>query len=320
MHAAVVRDWATAPRYEVFADPITLGEHEEVVEVLASGLHPRVRSQAAGSHYTSTDTLPLIPGIDGVGRRADGTLVYFVLPDTNLGALAEQTVVDARRLVTLPASSDPVVLAAAMNPAMSSWIALRDRLSFTTGESVLIMGATGSAGQLAVQVAKHLGAGEIVVAGRGQARLDLLRALGADRTIDLAGPLEQVAADYAARAAEVDVVLDYLWGPPTELALPALLQARRDRGRLLSWIEIGSVAGPDIALPSAALRQANVHFLGSGQGSASTAGILASLPALVEELSRGSFVIDAVTRPLRDVEAVWGERSQSSGERIVLVP
>ncbi|HEX3678281.1 MAG TPA: zinc-binding alcohol dehydrogenase family protein, partial [Galbitalea sp.] len=107
MHAAVVREFGQPPRYEGFAEPVPQNEHEELVDVIAAGLHPRVRSQAAGSHYTSTDELPLIPGIDGVGRRADGSLVYFVLADTPHGAMAERTIIDTRRSIPLPADSDP---------------------------------------------------------------------------------------------------------------------------------------------------------------------------------------------------------------------
>jgi NADPH:quinone reductase-like Zn-dependent oxidoreductase len=312
MFAAVVRNFGAPPRYEEFVAPLPAGAHEEVVDVLASGLHPRVRSQADGSHYTATDELPLIPGIDGVGRRTDGSLVYFILPDTIYGAMAQQTVINNRRSITLPGDANPALIAAAMNPAMSSWIALKARIKFEPGQSVLILGATGSAGQLAIQVAKHLGAGEIVAAGRGAGwaagrGAERLAALGATSTIDLAADPDTVAADIAAKSSEVDVVLDYLWGPPTQAALMPLLRARRDPGKLLSWVEIGSVAGADIVLPSAALRQANIHFLGSGQGSASAAGILATLPSLVDEVLAGTFALDVVTRPLAKVETVWGE-------------
>ena len=105
-----------------------------MVDVLAAGLHPRVRSSANGSHYTSSGDLPLIPGIDGVGRSADGELLYFVLPDTRRGSMAEQTVVDRRRSVVLPAGSDAAAIAAAMNPAMSSWLALRARIAIQPGQ------------------------------------------------------------------------------------------------------------------------------------------------------------------------------------------
>src|SRR4051812_6219758 len=101
MNAAVVRAFDRPPRYEAYAAPEPTGEDEILVDVLASGLHPRVRSAARGTHYTSTDELPLIPGIDGVGRTPGGELLYFVLPDTAFGAMADQTVVDRRRAVAL---------------------------------------------------------------------------------------------------------------------------------------------------------------------------------------------------------------------------
>jgi NADPH:quinone reductase-like Zn-dependent oxidoreductase len=313
MHAAVVTEFDHAPRFEEFADPKP-GEHEEVVDVLAAGLHPRVRSQANGSHYTSSDELPLIPGIDGVGRRADGSLVYFLLPDTTWGSMAERTAIDVRRSIALPADADPVLIAAAMNPAMSSWVALRKRVVFEPGQSVLVLGATGSAGQLAVQVARHLGAGSVIAAARDTAKLALV---GADETIDIAA--EDAADQFSAKAANVDVVLDYLWGAPTEAAITPLISGRDDRSRLVSWIQIGAVAGADIALPSAVLRQANIHFLGSGQGSASARGILEVLPSLADEIDGGTFAIDAVTRPLSEVERVWTEK-QDSTQRTVFTP
>ena len=96
MKAAVVRSFDAPPRYEEFADPAPRGRDELLVDVLAVGLHPRVRSQADGSHYTSTGALPLIPGVDGVGRGADGIVRYFVLDDTPMGSMAEKTVIDIK--------------------------------------------------------------------------------------------------------------------------------------------------------------------------------------------------------------------------------
>ena len=154
MKAAVVSSFDPLPATRSFPAPIPAGPDELLVDVLAAGLHPRVRSQADGSHYTSTGELPLVPGIDGVGRGPDGLLRYFVLPDTTLGAMAEQTVIDPRRSIVLPAGTDPVAVAAAMNPAMSSWVALRQRVPFQAGQDVLVLGATGNAGQMAVQVAR----------------------------------------------------------------------------------------------------------------------------------------------------------------------
>jgi NADPH:quinone reductase-like Zn-dependent oxidoreductase len=123
MYAAVVTSFDKPPAYREIPSPIPQTDDELVVDVVASGLHRRVRSQADGSHYTSSGELPLVLGIDGVGRASDGTLRYFVLPDTTMGAMAEQTVIDQRSSLVLPDGADPILVAAAMNPVMSSWIA-----------------------------------------------------------------------------------------------------------------------------------------------------------------------------------------------------
>jgi len=316
MKAAVVSEFDSAPRYEDFPIPVPAGQDQMLVDVLAAGLHPRVRSQADGSHYTSTGELPLVPGVDGVGRGPDGRLRYFVLPDTTAGAMAEQTVIDTRRSIVLAEGTDPVAVAAAMNPAMSSWVALRQRVSFQPGQDVFVLGATGNAGQMAIQVAKRLGAGQIVAAGRDADRLAALPALGATAIVPLG------AADTAERlaktAADVDVVLDYLWGPPAADAMAAIITSRADRGHPLSWIEIGSVAGPTAAIPSAALRAARLQIVGSGQGSVSTREYLAELGVLAGEIASGAIAVDARPVPLAQVEQAWA--ATDARHRIVLVP
>jgi NADPH:quinone reductase-like Zn-dependent oxidoreductase len=319
MHAAVVHSFDTPPRFDTFPAPTASGEHEILVDVLAAGLHPRVRSAADGSHYTSDGTLPMIPGVDAVGRTPEGELLYFVAPDTALGTMAEQAVVDRRQAITLPPGTDPAAVAAAMNPGMSSWVALRRRVSFQPGGSVLVMGATGNAGQLAVQIAKHLGAARVVGAGRDPRRLDLLKSLGADEVVSLDGDDDDVADRLGRAAADVDVVIDYLWGRPTEQAMPALLTARADRSKALAWVQIGSMAGQDITLPSFLLRAANLTIMGSGQGSVTTAGILAELPSLAEEIASGSLAVDPLPVPLDQVEQAWSTPA-APGRRVVLTP
>jgi NADPH:quinone reductase-like Zn-dependent oxidoreductase len=309
MKAAVVSSFGSPPRYQDFPVPAPTGDDDEMlVDVLAAGLHPRVRSQANGSHYTSTGELPLVPGVDGVGRGPDGQLRYFILPDTTMGSMAEQTVIDTRRSVVLPDSTDPVAVAAAMNPAMSSWVALRQRTRFQAGQDVLVLGGTGNAGRMAIQVARHLGAGQVIAAGRGADRLASLPALGADAAV----PLEDCKA-----AADVDVVIDYLWGEPAVAAMTAIVTSRADRGRPLTWIQIGAVAGATAAIPSAALRAARLDIVGSGQGSVSVREYLAELPALAEEISAGTFDVDASAVPLADVEQAW---TAGTKQRVVLVP
>jgi NADPH:quinone reductase-like Zn-dependent oxidoreductase len=319
VHAAVVTSFDQPPAYEPFADPQPIADTDEVVDVLAAGLHPRVRSGAAGRHYSSTGELPLIPGIDGVGRTDQGLLVYFVLLETRYGSMAERAVIDRRRSVPLPDGVDVTAIAAGMNPAMSSWVALRRRIDFQAGQSVLVLGATGNAGQLAVQVARHLGASRVIAAGRDAGRLEPLRDLGADDIVSLAGSPDSVGRALGTAAATVDVVIDYTWGPPTQRALPAILSHRQDDAQPLTWVQIGSVAGPTVELQSAWLRAVRVQIVGSGQGSVSAGAIVDELPALAAELTAGTFAVNAVPTPLADVTAAWSA-PVSPGHRIVLIP
>ncbi|MFC1437587.1 zinc-binding alcohol dehydrogenase family protein [Streptacidiphilus sp. N1-10] len=321
IHAAVVSSFDHPPRYEPFhlPDPDPADSDRQLVDVLAVGLHPRVRSGASGSHYTSDGKLPLVPGVDGVGRRRDGTAVYFAAADDLVGPMATRTVIDTRRSVELPDGADPVRIAAAMNPAMSAWVALRRRVPLQAGQSVLVLGATGNAGRMAVQIAKRLGAGRVVGAGRDLDRLAALPGLGADATVALTADADATAAALADAAAEVDVVVDYLWGRPAAEAMLAVLRARADRSRALDWIQIGSMAGPTIELPSAALRSANLRLQGNGQGAVSTRAYVAELPSLVEEIGNGGLAIATRAVPLADVETVWTE-PEVPGVRTVLVP
>jgi NADPH:quinone reductase-like Zn-dependent oxidoreductase len=316
MKAAVVRSFDHPPRYEDFADPVARDADEVIVEVLAAGLHPRVRSGADGTHYTSEGELPMVPGVDAVGRLADGGLAYFVAGDGVPGTMAERAVMDTRRSVALPDGVDAVAIAAAMNPGMSSWVGLRRRAELEPGESVLVLGATGNAGRMAVQIAKHLGAGEVVAAGRNPEALAALPGLGADRVVALDG--EEID-ELGEAASGVDIVIDYLWGRPAEAAIAAIVRRRQDRARALRWVQVGAVAGANVVLPSAALRAANLKVMGSGQGSVTTVGIVAELPALAREIDAGAFAVDAEPVPLAEVETTWSA-PVANGRRLVFVP
>ena len=261
----------------------------------------------------------MIPGIDGVGRRQDGKKVYFVAADDALGTMAEKAVVDERYSIELPDDIDAVKVAAALNPAMSAWVALRRRVPIEVGQAVLILGATGNAGRMAVQVAKHLGAGRVVGAGRNLTQLNALRSIGADEVVHLTADVDASARALGIAAAEVDIVLDYLWGRPAQEAIGALLAKRAVRSRALDWIQIGSVAGPTIELPSVYLRSANLRLQGNGQGAVTTELYIAELPSLVGEIGAGTIGVKTNRSPLTEVEAIWGE-GDIPGERTVLVP
>ncbi len=319
MNAAVVTSSSEPPHYMRFDRPHPTDEKETSVEVLAAGLHPRVRSGASGSHYTSAGLLPMIPGVDGVGRLSDGRLIYFAADDRLQGTMAERAIASRGRWVELPADVDIAKVAGAMNPAMSSWVALRQRVALQTGQSVLVLGATGNAGAMAVTIAKRLGAAYVVAAGRNPTRLQALRTEGADATVELSADAEATQKAMAAVAAEVDVVIDYLWGEPSLRAMTAIVKGRSDRSRRLDWIQIGAITGPTIALPSAALRSANLRIQGSGQGSVSPRAYLAELPSLVAEINAGTIPVTVRTEPLAAVERVWNEPT-APGERVVLTP
>ena len=319
MNAAVVTSFGEPPRYQQFEVPRPVSPLEIVVDVLAVGLHPRVRTGAAGAHYTSSGTLPMIPGIDGVGRRPDGRRIYFAAADDVIGTMADKAVVDQRRAVELPDHVDVAKVAAAMNPAMSSWVALRRRVPIEPGQTVLVLGATGNAGAMAVQIAKLLGAGRVIGAGRDPGQLAALTALGADEVVPLTSDRDATDRALGAAAGEADIVIDYLWGKPAQQAMMALLTARSDRSRALDWIQIGAMAGPTIELASVALRSANLRLQGNGQGAVSTAAYLAELPALVDEIDAGAIAVKANAVSLSDVAAIWN-LPDAPGERTVLVP
>jgi NADPH2:quinone reductase len=184
MNAAVVHAFDAPPRYTSFDEPVA-AEGEAIVNVSAAGLHQIVKLLAKGTHYGSTGVLPFIPGVDGVGRLQDGTRVLFGSSRSPFGTFAERSVTARTFCIPAPEGLDDATIAGITNPGMSSWAALTARAQFAAGESVLILGATGVAGQLAVQIAKRLGARRVIAAGRNAEALDTLKHLGADVVISL---------------------------------------------------------------------------------------------------------------------------------------
>jgi len=316
MKAAVVRDFDQGPRYDSFELPAS--ESDLVLEVLAAALSPRVRSGASGAHYTSKGALPLVPGIDGVGRLPSGQRVYFLAANDVVGTLAEQAVAEPRLSVPLPDHVSSSAIAAGMLPAISSWVALTQRASLRPGHSVLVLGATGTAGQLAVQIAKHLGAANVIAVGRDADALERTRAWGADQVVRLTGT--RADGDAVAQvASEVDIVVDYLWGSVTAAVMPAVCRHRQAESRALHWVLVGSVAGDEIALSSVLLRKRNLHILGSGQGAVSTADMFSVSSDIVAAFAAGQLDVRVREVPLADV-ATWWSAPAASGERLVFIP
>jgi NADPH2:quinone reductase len=320
MNAAIVDSFAKAPRYGSFADPVAEAG-EVLVQVEAAGLHPIVKSLANGTHYGSTGALPFIPGVDGVGRLEDGTRVYFGVSRPPFGTFAERAMTNAALSVRLPDGLDALIAAGIANPGMSSWVALQYRAQFVAGESVLILGATGAAGHLAVQIAKRLGARRVVAAGRNPEALAVLKNVGADALISLEQPREALIAAFRGEIVEhgVDVVLDYLWGEPAECVLAAIAQKGLSHAApRIRYVEIGQSAGATITLAGATLRSSGVELLGSGFGSASMKEIFAALAKFFEQAVQAPFETKVQAASLRDIERLWN--TPERGARLVFQP
>jgi NADPH:quinone reductase-like Zn-dependent oxidoreductase len=319
MNAAVVNAFRVAPSYTSFAEPVAT-EGEVLVNVSAVGLHRVVKALADGSHYASSDLLPMIPGVDGVGRLEDGTRVYFGMVRRPFGTFAERAVTAPSMCLPIPKALDDVTVAAIMNPGMSSWAAL-SRAQFVAGESVLILGATGVAGQLAVQVAKRLGARRVVAAGRNSQVLEELEQRGADAVISLSQGQETVVSSLRSEWVKdgFDVVLDYVWGHPAECLLEAISQKGRGlAASRIRFVQVGESAGPMIALPAATLRSGGLELLGSGFGSVSIEEIFSAVTKFLKEAEKEPFQIKTTAAPLSEIEALWNSAQQ--GARLVFQP
>ncbi len=319
MNAAVVDAFRVPPSYTSFAEPVAT-EGEVLVNVSAVGLHRVVKALADGSHYASSGKLPMIPGVDGVGRLEDGTRVYFGMVRPPFGTFAERAVTAPSMCLPIPEALDDVTVAAIMNPGMSSWAALL-RAQFVAGESVLILGATGVAGQLAVQVAKRLGARRVVAAGRNPQILEELKQMGANTVISLSEGRETVVSSLRGEWVKdrFDVVLDYVWGNPAECLLEAISQKGRGfAASRIRFVQIGESAGPTIALPAATLRSGGLELLGSGLGSVSIEEIFAAVAKFVKEAEKEPFQIKTTAAPLSEIESLWN--SAQLGARLVFQP
>jgi NADPH:quinone reductase-like Zn-dependent oxidoreductase len=320
VNAAVVHAFNAPPRYGAFDDPVAT-EGEALVTVSAVGLHQIVKSLATGRHYGSTGALGFVPGVDGVGRLADGTRVYFGASHSPFGSFAERCVTARAMCLPVPEALDDATIAAMMNPGMSSWAALTERAQFVAGESVLILGASGVAGQLAVQIAKRLGARRVVATGRNPELLENCARLGADAVISLSQQPEALVEALRSEFSQnkIDVVLDYVWGSPAERSMEAILQkGLQHAARRIRYLQIGSVAGPTISLPAATLRSSGLELYGSGFGSVSMERIFQALRDFLNEAARKPFQMKVKTAPLRDVESLWN--FADPGVRLVFQP
>lgn len=317
MKAAVITKPGSTPIFADFDDPMPqVGE--EMIDVTASALNQVTKSRASGSHHTSSGSLPAVVGIDGVGRTQDGRRVYFVLPHAPFGGMAEKVALRVEQCIPLPDDVDDITAAAIAIAGMSSWAAFKERARLIAGENVLINGATGISGRLAVQIAKYLGAKRVVATGRNVEALELVTHIGADATVSLgqsANDLENAFMEQFGGEG-VDVVLDYLWGASAETLILAAAKAGKDAVPI-RFVQIGAVSGGDIVLPSAALRSSALVLMGSGIGSIPRKGLVSAIRGVLQAVVPGKLKIETKAVPLSEVAETWNQDSGNS--RVVFV-
>lgn len=326
MRAAVVYEAGADPVCADFPEP-EVTDGLAVVELVGAGLHQVVRSRVAGRHYSVAGMWPAVPGVDAVARTPDGRLVYTGFVDPPWGTMAERMAVPAQFGIELPAGADPLAVAAGMNPGAASWLPLsmrRDELGERGLGTALVLGATGMSGGIAVENAYALGATRVVAVGRNQTKLEALASrIGADRelrVVAISGDRE-TDSDHIATALEQQppsVVVDFCWGSVAEAAFQALGHPDLDiDGYDVSYVQIGTTAGPDAAVPGALLRSRNLTLSGSGLGGTPVAEIVARLPGFMEQIAAGAVHIPYTTYPLSRVAEAW---SAADGTRAVIVP
>lgn len=321
MKAAIMRSAETTPEYGDFAEP-TVDEGHVLVELVAAGIHPVVRSLATGRHYGSRATWPLIPGVDAVARTPGGELIYTGRMQPPYGTLAERMAAPASLRIPLPAEANAVQIAGGLNPGLSSWLPLKARVSeIGPLGTVLVLGVTGMAGSMAAQNAHILGATRVVGVGRNSASLERAVKAGA-RVVALMGDrkADALALAESLEGAAPSIVLDFLWGTVAEMTFLALGRRGLDEDAAnIAYTQIGSMAGPDATVPASLLRSRRLRITGSGAGSASMADVIAQIPIYMQLIADHRIEVPTQTFPLSSITDAW-TASTNSGRRAVVVP
>ena len=302
MRAAILREFGGIPEVDEFDDPAGT-----IADVLAAGLNPIDLRLASGE--LARPPLPMVVGKEGIARL-DGRRVYF---DSG-GAFAERVALDAQEVVDVPDGVGDAHALCFGVAGLAAWIALEQRAQVREGEKVLILGASGAVGMIAVQVAKRLGAGRVIAAARNQARLRRAEELGADATVRLEPAGAALTALFRkAAGGDLDVVFDPLWGPPAAAALEAL----GFRGRL---VQLGQSAGAVSPLTSAPIRFRELSIIGHTTLATPFPERRAALERMFELAARGDLVADYEELPLEQVGEAWRRQAGSPNVKLVLRP
>ncbi|WP_432546995.1 zinc-binding dehydrogenase [Kineococcus sp. SYSU DK004] len=317
MRAVVLRAPGQAPDALEHPDPVP-GPGQVLVEVLAAPVTPLDLLCASGTSYLGVPATPYVPGVQGVGR-VEGRTVWFPTPAGTApgdGSMAERAAVARDDLVDLPDGADPVRVAALGLSAVAASAALHRRGGLGAGERVLVLGAGGTVGQAAVQLARLAGAGTVVAAARSAGARERARAAGADAVVALdTGEVDELARRFRdAAGGDVDLVVDTLFGPAAVAACRALAPG----GRL---VNLGGSASPTAALESGVLRGRSLRVLGWTNLELTPAERSAGVAEVAALSARGELSVPHEAVPLADAATAWARQAAgAAAARLVLVP
>lgn len=320
MKAAIIEKLGETPQYKDFPNPEIQSDDQIIMNVKAAAVKNLDRIRALGTHYTSHKEMPAIVGMDGVGVLEDGTRVYA---QGISGMIAERALINKNRYTIIPNNLDFNSAAALPNAVLGAGMALKIRGEVKLGQNVLINGATGVTGQLAVQLAKYYGAKTVITTGRNPENLEKTKSLGADKTISLkhddATFIKEIQKIH--KDTPIDLVIDYLWGNPIELIITAIKSSGLTKFTKTKIVTVGSMAGEHINLASDTLRSSAIEILGSGFGSLSQKDFDSFyqelLPEMFQLAADGKLKMELVTGDLKDIESLW-EQKIASGKRLVI--
>jgi NADPH:quinone reductase-like Zn-dependent oxidoreductase len=246
-----------------------------------------------------------------------GTRVWFDFQrfDNPMGSMAELCSVDEARMMPIAHDIDSETAAALGLTGVAAWMSLSTRGRIAHGEQVLILGADGAVGQIAVQAARLLGAGRVVAASRSEDGRSVALKLGADAVVDNSGEdVDLIAARIeAACEGPLSLVIDPVWGAGSAAAIRAL----GPNGRLVNF---GSAGGPIVPLDSAVLRSKSLSVLGYTNVMLTFDEMCTAVRALHEHAAEGRIQVLVETFGLDETPAAFQRAGQSPHRKLVVVP
>lgn len=323
MPAAVIIQHSVPPEYQRRQVP-SRGIGQALVRVTAAPISPLDLLCATGRSYFGPPQLPYIPGVQGVGvvvegeRLIPGQRVWFT-SDAGMkpgdGSMAAFCIIEESAALTLPEDVTDDLVAALGLSAIAAWMALTWRGHLQPGEQVLVLGASGAVGQVAVQAARLLGAGRVIAASRDQAALARALTRGADAIVDLTGDdVDDIHHRIIATCeGPLHLVIDPVWGLPAEAAARAL----GVEGRL---VNIGAASGPTARFDSATVRSRLHNILGYTNNALTQQQKAQALNTILAHAAAGRCTVDRETLPLSRAAEAWELQAAFARRKLILVP